>query len=159
MRKYVFVALGVLATTVLLLQARVSAHHAFAAEFDADQPVSLTGTLTKFEWTNPHSWVYIDVKDPKTGQITNWAIEGAAPNNLLRRGFTKNMVPIGARIRVEGYRAKDRSAKRANGHIMQILHADGKRESLFMGSSGIGAPYERPARGEELDENGRPRQK
>ena len=159
MRKSCVVGLGILAAVALLLDARVSAHHAFGAEFDADLPVSLTGTLTKFEWTNPHAWVYIDVKDPKTGQITNWAIEGGAPNNLLRRGFTRNLVPIGAQIRVEGYRAKDRSAKRANGHIMQILHADGKRESFFMGSSGTGAPYEKSARGEDLDENGRPRQK
>ena len=159
MRKSFFVVLVVLIATALLVQARLSAHHAFGAEFDADRPISLTGTLTKFEWTNPHAWIHIDVKDPKTGEITNWAIEGGAPNNLLRRGFNKSLVPIGSQIRVEGYLAKDKSAKRANGHIMQILHPDGKRESFFMGSSGTGAPYEKAARGEELDENGRPRAK
>ena len=114
------------------------AHHAFAAEFDADKPITLRGTVVKMDWINPHSWIYIDVKEPD-GKVTSWMIEGGAPNALLRRGFTKDSLPPGTEILVEGYQAKN-SAKRANGR--DITFSDGKK--LFVGSSGTGAPYDKP---------------
>jgi len=123
---------------LVLAAASVSAHHAFAAEFDAEKPITLKGTVTKMEWINPHSWIYIDVKGPD-GKVVNWMVEAGAPNALLRRGFTKGSLPEGAEILVEGYRAKG-GAPRANGR--DITFADGKK--LFVGSSGTGAPDERP---------------
>jgi hypothetical protein len=120
----------VLATGVLLLAAApVWAHHAFAAEFDADKPVKFKGTVTKMEWINPHAWIHIDVKGDD-GKATSWMIEAAAPNSLLRRGWTKNSLLAGTEILVEGYQAKDGS-NRANGSI--ITFTDGKK--LFVGSS------------------------
>ena len=91
----------------LLLAAAVpaQAHHAFAAEFDASQPVTLKGTVVRIEWVNPHSWLYIDVKGPD-GILTRWAIEGGAPNSLFKRGFRKDSLPIGIEVTVEGFRAK-----------------------------------------------------
>ena len=105
------------------------AHHAFAAEFDASKPVKLRGTVTKMEWINPHSWIHIDVKG-EDGKATSWMIETAAPNALLRRGWTKNSLAIGTEILVEGYQAKD-GTNRANGNI--VTFTDGKK--LFVGSS------------------------
>ena len=113
-----------------------SAHHSFAAEFDANAPVVLKGTITKMEWINPHSWIHMDVKNPD-GTVTEWMIEGGTPNTLFRRGFTREAVKAGMEITVEGYRAKG-GANRANGR--DLILADGKR--LFMGSSGTGAPID-----------------
>ncbi len=111
-----------------------NAHHAFSAEFDANKPVTLKGTVTKMEWVNPHSWIHIDVENDD-GSVTSWMIEGGAPNALLRRGFHKNSLPPGTVISVEGYQAKD-GAMRANGR--DITFEDGTK--LFVGSSGTGAP-------------------
>jgi hypothetical protein len=83
------------------------AHHAFASEYDIDKPVALTGKLTKLEWINPHSWVYVDVKDPKTGKVTNWSIEFGAVNALLRRGLRKTDFSLGEQVVVKGYLAKN----------------------------------------------------
>lgn len=105
------------------------AHHAFAAEFDANKPVKMKGTVTKMEWINPHSWIRIDVKEPN-GEVTKWRIEAAAPNALLRRGWTKESLLPGTEIYVEGFQAIDGSL-RANGSV--ITFADGKK--LFVGSS------------------------
>jgi hypothetical protein len=113
-----------------------SAHHSFAAEFDADQPVELRGTITKMEWINPHSWLHIDVKNAD-GTTTPWMIEGATPNTLLRRGFSRDTVKPGTQITIIGYRAKN-GANRANGR--DLILPDGSR--LFMQSSGTGAPEE-----------------
>ncbi len=118
----------------LMAGVSVTAHHAFSAEFDADMPVNLTGTVTKMEWVNPHSWIHIDVEKPD-GTTEAWMIEGGAPNALLRRGFNKNSLPPGITIMVEGYQAKD-GAMRANGR--DITFEDGSK--LFVGSSGTGAP-------------------
>ena len=107
----------------------VRAHHAFAAEFDAEKPVKFKGTVTRMEWINPHAWIHIDVKGDD-GKVTSWMIEAAAPNALLRRGWTKNSLPKGTEILVEGYQAKD-GANRANGSV--ITFTDGKK--LFVGSS------------------------
>jgi hypothetical protein len=112
----------------------VSAHHSFAAEFDANNPVTLRGTITKMEWINPHSWLHVDVKNDD-GTVSKWMIEGATPNTLLRRGFTRDNVKSGTEITIVGFRAKT-GATRANGR--DIILADGSR--LFMGSPGTGAP-------------------
>lgn len=114
---------------LLLAAAPVWAHHAFAAEFDADKPIKFEGTVTKMEWINPHAWIRIDVKGDD-GKVTPWMIEAAAPNALLRRGWTKNSLLPGTKILVEGYQAKD-GANRANGSI--ITFTDGTK--LFVGSS------------------------
>lgn len=112
------------------------AHHAFAAEFDGNKPVTLQGTVTKVEWINPHSWIHIAVKKPD-GTVETWAIEGGTPNSLLRRGITRDSLKLGTTINVDGYRAKD-GGRRANGR--DITLPDGRK--LFMGSSGSGAPGE-----------------
>lgn len=114
---------------LLLAAAPARAHHAFAAEFDAEKPVKFKGTVTKMEWINPHAWIHIDVKG-EDGKVTPWMIEAAAPNSLLRRGWTKYSLPAGTEIVVEGYQAKD-GANRANGSV--ITFADGKK--LFVGSN------------------------
>ena len=113
-----------------------AAHHSFAAEFDANQPVTLKGTVAKMDWVNPHSWIHVDVKNPD-GTVTQWMIEGGTPNTLFRRGFTKDSLKAGTAITVEGFRAKN-GANRANGR--DLILADGKR--LFLGSSGTGAPVD-----------------
>ncbi len=124
------------ALLVCALAHRAAAHHSFAAEFDANQPVELKGTITKMEWINPHSWLHIDVKNAD-GTTTAWMIEGATPNTLLRRGFTRDAVKAGTEITIVGYRAKN-GANRANGR--DLILPDGSR--LFMQSSGTGAPGE-----------------
>ena len=129
--------LGAIAVAVGLLRmtAPVVAHHAFSAEFDANRPIKLEGVVTKVEWINPHSWIHIEVK--KDGKPQAWMIEAGAPNSLTRRGFTKESLPIGTKIIVDGYQAKD-GAMRANGR--DLTFPDGKK--LFMGSSGTGAPLD-----------------
>ncbi|HEX5280951.1 MAG TPA: DUF6152 family protein [Micropepsaceae bacterium] len=112
------------------------AHHAFAAEFDANKPVNFKGKITKMEWINPHTWLHVDVKGAD-GKVVNWAIEAGTPNVLFRRGFTKQSLLPGTEIAVDGYQSKDGS-HRANGR--DLTFADGRK--LFLGSSGTGAPYE-----------------
>ena len=110
-------------------------HHAFAAEFDANKPVKFEkAVVTKVEWTNPHSWIHVDVTLPD-GTKEAWAIEAGTPNVLFRRGFTKEALLPGTAIVIDGYRAKDGS-HRANGRNLTL--PDGR--NLFLGSSGTGAP-------------------
>jgi len=121
---------------LMFVTTRLSAHHAFAAEFDAKKPVHFEGTVTKMEWVNPHVWLHIDVKKPD-GTVENWAFEAGTPNVLFRRGFTKESLLPGTKVVVDGYQAKD-GLKRANGR--DLTFPDGRK--LFLGSSGTGAPYE-----------------
>ena len=127
-------ALPMVALSLVLATVPVAAHHSFAAEFDATQPVTLKGTVTLMEWLNPHAWIHIDVKNPD-GTVTPWLIESGTPNTLFRRGFTKESLKTGTEIIVEGYRAKN-GKNRANGRDLML--PNGKR--LFLGSSGTGAP-------------------
>src|ERR1051325_2711559 len=83
------------------------AHHSFSAGVDASKPVNFTGTVTKIEWTNPHSWFYIDVKDPQTGKVENWGFETGNPVALVRQGWTRDTMKVGMVVTVEGTRAKD----------------------------------------------------
>ncbi len=111
----------------------LDAHHAFAAEFDANQPVTLRGTVTRVEWINPHTWIHIDVKNAD-GSVAEWMIEGGTPNTLLRNGVDRKSLPAGTEIVVDGYRAKS-GLNRANGR--DITLADGRK--LQLGSSLTGA--------------------
>jgi hypothetical protein len=119
----------------------LDAHHAFAAEFDANKPVHFEGTVTKMEWTNPHAWLHIDVKGPD-GKVVSWMIEGGAPNALLRRGWNRESVAAGTAIVVQGFRARDGSNRASGG---DVTLPDGKR--LFIGSTGTGAPGDRQGAG------------
>ena len=112
----------------------VRAHHAFSAEFDSRKPVKFTGTVTKVEWINPHAWFHIDVKKPD-GKVEKWMIEAGNPHNLFRRGFSKDVIKPGMTIVVDGYASKDGS-RRANGRDLTLPSG----QTLFMGSSGTGAP-------------------
>ena len=121
----------VMASVCSFLAARpMAAHHAFAAEFDADKPVKLTGAVTKLEWTNPHAWIYVDVKD-ESGNVANWGFELASPNGLMRNGWTRFSLKAGDVVTVEGSRAKNGSTS-ANAQVV-IMADTGRR--LFAGSS------------------------
>jgi len=123
-------AVVVVGIALLLAGRSVVAHHAFSAEFDADKPVKLTGTVTKLEWTNPHAWIYMDVKDP-SGNVANWGFELASPNGLMRLGWTRFSLRPGDEVTIEGTRAKNGST---NANAQVILSAKtGQR--LFAGSS------------------------
>src|SRR6516164_10700363 len=126
-----------LAIGVLFLAAAVvptSAHHAFAAEFDAKKPVKLRGTVTKMEWINPHTWIHIDVTKPD-GTVEEWMIEAGTPNTLLRRGFTRDSLKKGTEVVVDGYQSKGGSL-RANGRDITLPNG----QTLFLGSNSPDAP-------------------
>jgi hypothetical protein len=110
------------------------AHHAFAAEFDADQPITLTGTITRVEWINPHAWLHMDVED-EDGNVESWRIEAGSPNTLVRRGLTRESILPGTEIIVFGYRHRDGS-NAANGRDVSL--PDGSK--LFLSSPRTGAP-------------------
>ena len=134
--KHMLVSAAVLAA--LLVQTPSSAHHAFAAEFDASKPVLLQGKIIRIEWINPHSWIHIAVAGAD-GQPQKWMIEGGTPNTLMRNGLTRESLKVGMEIVVRGYQSKDAEclpACKANGR--DITFTDGRK--IFMGSSGTGAP-------------------
>ena len=126
--------LGVATAAMLAANVPLIAHHAFSAEFDAKAPVTLKGPITKVEWINPHAWLHMD-NQLANGKTEVWMVEGGTPNTLQRNGITRDSVKVGTIILVSGYRAKD-GRMRANGR--DITLPDGR--TLFMGSSGTGAP-------------------
>ena len=125
--------IAVAVVSLLLAAAPLAAHHAFAAEFDVNQPVKVKGTLTKVEWVNPHAWIYVDVKGAD-GKVVNWHFELGPPNALFRLGWKKDSIPTGIEVEITGYRAKSAEAV-ANGRSITL--PDGRE--LFSGGSGPGS--------------------
>ena len=114
----------------VLLAARPGvAHHAFAAEFDSDKPVKLTGAVTRLDWTNPHAWIYVDIKD-ETGKVANWGFELASPNGLMRNGWTRFSLKPGDVVTIEGSRAKNGST---NANAQVVMTSTGQK--LFAGAN------------------------
>jgi hypothetical protein len=111
-----------LASTLLAVGIPASAHHSFAAVFDAEVPVEASGTVTEVEWMNPHAWIYIDVEG-EDGEVVNWAFELGSPNGLIRRGWSRKSVQVGDEISITGYRARDGSNR---GNVKTIVLGDGK---------------------------------
>jgi hypothetical protein len=123
MRAYIFG--GLIAVGMMLTAGQTAAHHSFAAEFDANKPIKLTGTVTKIEWTNPHVWFYINVKDEQTGEVTNWGAEMGPPHGLQRQGWRRNTLKVGEQVTVSGSLAKNGS-KRLNARNVMLTATGGR---------------------------------
>lgn len=108
--------LALAAWLAMVALAPLAAHHSFAAEFDDTKPVKMTGVIKKVEWTNPHIWFYLDVKNPD-GTVTTWGFSGGAPGQLMRRGIVKDQLKLGETVVVEGFRAKDGSNNASGGRV------------------------------------------
>lgn len=114
------------------------AHHSFASEFDATRPIELVGVVKEMRFSNPHSWIYVNVTT-SSGEVQEWAVEGAAPNALLRRGFSRSSLPAGTEVHIRGFQARDRTNRAAG---RDVTLKDGSK--LFVGSTGVGAPDSEP---------------
>jgi hypothetical protein len=133
-RKHVSAAVVAVGSAWLLAAAPSGAHHAFATEFDAKQPITLKGTITRVEWINPHAWIHLDVPRDN-GEVEKWMVEAGSPNTLVRRGMTRDSIPPGTQVVVFGYRHRNGS-NAANGRDVTL--PDGRQ--LFITSPGTGAP-------------------
>jgi hypothetical protein len=126
-----FVMIGL---AVLVSRVPLDAHHSFAAEYDGTKPITLKGTITSMQWTNPHGHLYVDVKGPD-GKVVNWNFEFGAPNALMRRGWRKTDLPVGSAVTIQGFLAKDGTP---TANATNVILPDGRK--LFAGSSGTGTP-------------------
>src|SRR5688572_8081784 len=124
------------AISTCLASANVLAHHSFAAEYDSEKPLKFTGTVTEMKWSNPHGWIYLDVKD-ENGNVVNWALETSASNGLIRRGWRKEDLPAGTVLVIEGWQARNGSP---TGNISSVTFPDGRK--LFAGTSNKEAPQQ-----------------
>lgn len=149
MQTYVRVAVTA-AALLTAAAAPAAAHHAFAGEFDPNRPVLLKGTVVKVEWVNPHTWIHVEITNAE-GVKEVWMVEGGSPNSLYRRGVTRDSLPIGTAVVVDGYQTRDHTLKRANGR--NVTYPDGRR--LNLGSSGPGAPPENAKPTEQAQPQGR----
>jgi hypothetical protein len=127
--------IGLIASGSMLAALSASAHHSFAAEFDAQKPIELDGIVTKVEWTNPHVWIYFNVRDEETGEVTNWGAELGPPHQLQRRGWRRNTLEIGTGIQVDGFLARNGSP-RLNARSITVAATGGAPgQTLDTGSS------------------------
>jgi hypothetical protein len=124
------------AISTFLATTNVLAHHSFAAEYDSEKPIKFTGTVTEMKWSNPHGWIYVDVKD-EAGNVVNWALETSASNGLIRRGWRKEDLPAGTVLQIEGWQARNGSP---TANISSVTFPDGRR--LFAGTSNKEAPQQ-----------------
>ena len=124
------------AISTFLASANVLAHHSFAAEYDSEKPLKFTGTVTEMKWSNPHGWIYLDVKD-ENGNVVNWALETSASNGLIRRGWRKEDLPAGTVLEVEGWQARNGNP---TANISSVTFPDGRR--LFAGTSNQNGPQQ-----------------
>jgi hypothetical protein len=139
MRKRTMINMALAAAGLLAAVVPMWAHHAFSAEFDEKKPIKLQGRVTKWELVNPHSWMHIDVKN-SDGTVTSWMVEGGSPNALFRNGFTRESLPEGTEIIIDGFAAKDGSYRAVGANL---TYKDGRR--LFMGGSAPGADGKLPS--------------
>ena len=128
------IALSAVVAGVLLSAPTARAHHSFAAEYDGTKPITLTGSITKMLWSNPHAWIYVDVKDA-AGKVVNWSFETGGANALYRRGWKKTDLPVGEVVTIDGFRARNGTAT-VNATNIKLPND----RQLFAGSSGTGSP-------------------
>jgi len=135
-----FIAAGALLAGILMVTRPAVAHHSFAAEFDSKKPIKLDGVVTKVEWTNPHVWIYLNVKD-EAGKVTNWGAELGPPHGLQRRGWKRETLTIGTPISVDGFLAKN-GASRVNARNVTVAGTGKSPQTLDAASSSGGADKE-----------------